>query len=115
MRHAVRLSLTTLCFLGVLMFSACSGVGGGNHGSPGPSADVPGILVQGAPQASAIDQLEGFFAELQPEDLRTAVDPASNKTYYDRQLHASVIKTASVAHVNDALNASGARIIASGR
>jgi hypothetical protein len=76
-----------------------------------PPPAVPGILVPGDPAATAIEQLPDFIASLTPAQLATAVDPAVNGTYYTTGLKAAIGDGVTVAQVNAALAAVGARIV----
>ncbi|KGF79128.1 hypothetical protein IA69_26220 [Massilia sp. JS1662] len=69
---------------------------------------VVGILIPGPANARAVDMLTDYVAPRTPADL--TLKREGGNSYYANILHAMVHPTATVASVNAALNASGARL-----
>lgn len=80
-------------------------------GTSAPSATVPGTLIVGPPGVPAASVLVDYAADRTEADLAITIDPATQARYYANQLTAVIKKTATVAQINAALNAVGARLV----
>lgn len=72
---------------------------------------VPGIVLPGAPGASAVDAIPEYEAARTAADLAIAADGGGNMTFYRTQLQAVIAPNATVGQVNAGLASAGARLV----
>lgn len=82
-----------------------------NITASGTPPAVPGILLPGAPDSSAVDAIPEYKAARTEADLATGIKAGGSMKYYLTQLQAIIADDATVGQVNSALSGAGARLV----